>query len=221
MGLKVKDYILEIDRRKQNALEDGKTHLIIQAGNLHSEFGKKGSPTLNQCCSAMKQCMLEGDEIIFEKENKSGISSALTIKYDVNISGRKSISSVKKRGRPAGKKSFHTEVNKKNDDPQNINMCIENWMKKEKMKYSVLGNQYLINDSYGLWIIPKYIDKCDGEKFIESIKLIRDEHYKCSIIFKNTKEAHFFWNTMSESVIERLNITALFVSDNKQIFQEY
>lgn len=220
MGIKVKDYILEIDRKKQEAFENDKTQLVIRAGDLHSELGTKGSPTLIQCCSAMKQCMLEGDEIIFTKENKSGVSSSLTIKYNViDMTNRKSINSVKKRGRPAGRKNTHSSEDKKIADTQEVNLCIENWMRKERMRFDIQEDHYLVNDSYGLWVIPKYIDTCESDNFLRSIRLLSDEHYKCSVIFKDTKESRLFWNTMSESVIDRLNMTALFVSRNKNVLQ--
>lgn len=221
MGIKIQDYIIEINKRKEEAVRKGLTHLTIRAGNLHSEYGTKGSPTLIQCCSAMRQCMLEGDEIIYTKENKSGVSAALTITYNViGMENRKSINSVKKRGRPPREGSVATEHKEACLDVQEVNHCSQEWLRKERIRCEVSENSFLIKDIYGLWLIPKYTEKSDSERFLESLKQLRDEHYKCSVIFKDTKEAHFFWNSISESVKEKLNLSALFVKDSKKVYQE-
>lgn len=221
MGIKVQDYILEINKRKKEAFENGFIDLTIRAGDLHSDCGTKGSPTLIQCCSAMRQCMLEGDEIVFTKENKSGVSAALTIKYNVtDIANRKSINSVKKRGRPPRKSNMLTEPKEKCFDVQDVNHCIENWIRKEKMRYETSENNYIIKDSYGLWLVPKYTEKSHAENFLELLKQLNEDHYKCSIIFKDTKETHLFWNSISEAVKEKLNMSAFFVAENKEVYQE-
>lgn len=90
MGTKVKDYITAINQKKKKALLEDQENLIINAGELHAECGEKKSPSLIQCCSAMRQCMLTGDEIIQNKENKSGASTTLTVSYDLmNMQERK------------------------------------------------------------------------------------------------------------------------------------
>ena len=213
MGIKVKDYILEINRQKQEMLEKNESYLILKAGELHAKCGTKGSPTLIQCCSAMKQCMLEGDQIIYDRENKSGVSAALTIKYNIlDMSKRQSLHTVRKRGRPVGSKNRNKIDVPSNGITNEINLSVENWMRKEKIKYEELDNKYLIKDPYGLWIIPKYNNESASERFLSSINMIDENFYKCSIIFKSTKDEHDFWKSISEEVIERLNLTALFVA---------
>lgn len=221
MGIKVQDYITEINKRKKEALENGLTHLTIRAGDLHSACGTKGSPTLIQCCSAMRQCMLEGDEIIYTKENKSGVSAALTIQYStIDMENRKSINSVKKRGRPSRNSTMIPEHKAECLNVEEVNQCVENWMRKERMRCEVLGNSYLIKDAYGIWMIPKYTDKSNSDKFLESLKQLSEDHYKCSVIFKDTKNAHLFWNSISEAVKEKLNMSALFVAEDQEVYQE-
>lgn len=222
MGIKVKDYILEINRQKQEMFEKNESYLILKAGELHAKCGTKGSPTLIQCCSAMKQCMLEGDQIIYDKANKSGVSVALTIKYNVlDMSKRQSLHTVRKRGRPAGSKNRNKIDVPSNGITNGINLFVENWMRKEKIKYEELDNKYLINDPYGIWIIPKYDNGTASERFLSSITLINEDFYKCSIIFKDTKDAHDFWESMSEEIIERLNLTALFVAKDGSVSQKF
>lgn len=246
MGVKIKDYILEINRQKQEALDNNETYLVIRAGDLHSKCGTKGSPTLIQCCSAMKQCMLIGDEITYNKENKSGVSADLTIQYNVeHMEERENVHIVKKRGRPAGSKNSVKEVtpaSKTSISPKTSthhekslnttvpeiptlntndpNSCVEYWMKTERIKYEALDEMYLIKDPYGLWAIPKYRNESASDRFLCSIKMITEEHYKCSIIFKESRDAHRFWESMSEEVIERLNLSALFIAKDGSVSQE-
>lgn len=217
--MKVKDYIFEIKRRKQEAFKNNETHLIIRAGDLHSEYGTKGSPSLIQCCSAMKQCMLSGDKIISNKENKSGASAALTINYSViDMGNRKSINCLKKRGRPVGSKNVKERVSN-NRKIINVNLCVENWMNKNRIRYKSYNDIFLIDDTYGLWVIAKYREENPRERFITALKVIKDEHYKCSVLFRDSLESREFWNNMSETTIERLNLTALFISTDGSVIQ--
>lgn len=39
MGIKVKDYITEINRVRQEALQNNKADIIIKAGELHARCG--------------------------------------------------------------------------------------------------------------------------------------------------------------------------------------
>ena len=70
-----------------------------------------------------------------------------------------------------------------------------------------------------MWIIPKYNNESASERFLSSINMIDENFYKCSIIFKSTKDEHDFWKSISEEVIERLNLTALFVAKDGFVSQ--
>lgn len=216
MGIKVKDYITEINRERQEALQNNKADIIIKAGELHARCGDKKTPSLVQCCSAMKQCMLAGDEIICNKENKTGASAALTIKYHLqDMEYRKPALPLKKRGRPAGAKNKQKEVQLSDSmNVDEINRSIEGWMRKEHIKYEVVEDIFKINDTYGLWIIAKYQEESDNERFLNTLKLINDDTHKCTVVFKDIKHSRNFWNEMSEEVLYRLNLTALFVADD-------
>lgn len=216
MGIKVKDYITEINRERQEALQNNKTDIIIKAGDLHTRYGDKKTPSLVQCCSAMKQCMLAGDEIICNKENKTGASTALTIKYHLqDLEKRKPAMPLKKRGRPVGAKNKHKEH--KVSDSMNvdeINRNVERWMKKEHMRYETYEDIFKINDTYGLWVIAKYKEEPDNERFLNTLRLIKDDTHKCTVVFRDIKSSRDFWNQMSEEVLYRLNLTALFVAND-------
>lgn len=216
MGIKIKDYITEISRERQEALQNNKADIIIKAGELHARCGDKKTPSLVQCCSAMKQCMLAGDEIICNKENKTGASAALTIKYHLqDMEYRKPALPLKKRGRPAGAKNKQKEGQLSDSmKADEINRNVEGWMRKEHIKYEAFEDIFKINDTYGLWIIAKYQEEPDNERFLNTLKLINDDTHKCTAVFKDIKHSRNFWNEMSEEVLYRLNLTALFVADD-------
>lgn len=219
----IKDYITEINRERQEALQNNKADIIIKAGDLHARCGDKKTPSLVQCCSAMKQCMLAGDEIICNKENKTGASAVLTIKYHLqDMEHRKPALPSKKRGRPAGAKNKHKEH--KIPDSMNvdeINRNVERWMKKEHMRYETYEDIFKINDTYGLWVIAKYQEEPDNERFLNALKLIKDDTHKCTVVFRDIKSSREFWNLMSEEVLYRLNLTALFVADDGAVTYIY
>ena len=229
-SVRVIDYINEIHDQKQKALENGESSLTIQAGKLHAKCRAKKSPSLVQCCSAMKQCMLEGDEITQDKECKSGASTVLTICYQLeNMENRAPKFAPKRKGRPAG--SLNKKIITKKDElinpfeikgldeDQRINLLVENWMKKEKLRYENFQNAYFIDDAYGLWIIPKFKEGSNNDRFMSSITMIREDIHKCSIIFKDNESTREFWKQMSEEVIDRLNLTAFFVTRDGMVYQ--
>lgn len=193
MGVKVKDYTAEIYRQKQEMIQHGKTHLIIKAGELHAACGDKKIPSLIQCCSAMRQCMLMGDEILFNKENKTGASSALMIKYDLqNMENRELALPLKKRGRPVGAKNKQKDnipVKNINAVANEINLHVENWMKKEHIRYESCEDVFLIHDSYGLWMISKFRNEPAEERFLNTLKWIKEDTHKCTVIFEDKKRA--------------------------------
>lgn len=298
MGIKVKDYIMEINRQKEEAAGTNKT-LTIRAGDLHSKLRDKTSPSLVQCCSALRQCMLRGDEILRDKENKTGASAELTIRYDLrdldkreklfeepkrgrpkgsvkkdpqsviaesesevapveipvekpkrgrpkgSVNKKKAMSELleitienqaapvekRKRGRPKGSvNKKKTEVDTTPSEPKRrgrppkkkeldfiinraeaINTHFEEWMKQEKIRFQVYKDYYLINDGYGPWIISKFQDESASERFLTTIRMMDEQTHKLSVIFEDNTSSRYFWDTMSEEVIDRLNATAYFV----------
>lgn len=219
MGIKVKDYIEEINHRKQAELALGKHELIIRAGDLHAKCKNQNAPSVVQCCSAMRQCMLEGDEILYDKPSKTKASMALTIRYDLqNLSTRKAMNIIK-RGRPSGAKN---KIQKPEQAPQvqactqeheeAINRCFELWAKNERVRLQEQGNVYVVDDAYGIWKIVKYRPETADLRFLHAISEIDEDTNKCSILFQDDASSRAFWNGFSDEVKERLNLTAFFVS---------
>ena len=84
-----KELRVYIETLKRAASERGESSLVLRAGAIHKEKGLKNSMPI--VCNAMRQCMEEGDEVLYEPP--SGYSSALEIRYllqagEHNDSGR-------------------------------------------------------------------------------------------------------------------------------------
>lgn len=214
MGVRVKDYLIEIENQKQEAVKQGKSELILKARELHAKCKAEDAPSLIQCCAAMRQSMLEGDEIINNKVNKSGASVVLTIRYKLeNMETRAKCFQPHRRGRPAGSKNKSNKIL----NALEINESFEHWMRRHRMKFENYQDAYLIDDSYGYWIIAKYQEESERDRFIHSLQVMGENTYKCSVLFKDTKRAHNFWEGMSEEVIDRLNLSAFFIDDHAKI----
>lgn len=63
MGAKITDYKSLIENLKTTAAQAGDSYLECSAKELMGKLNE-GNATLITCCSAMRQCMLSGDEMI-------------------------------------------------------------------------------------------------------------------------------------------------------------
>ncbi len=66
-----------IEEEKEFARNNGEKFLVLKAGHIHKLKNLKNSMPI--VCNAMRQCMREGDVVIFQ--TPSGYSSTLQIKY--------------------------------------------------------------------------------------------------------------------------------------------
>ena len=70
----IRNYILD---KIAAAASSGEESITIKANNIHREMKLKSR--FPMVCNAMRQCMKENDEVVFE--TASGYSSSLEIKY--------------------------------------------------------------------------------------------------------------------------------------------
>ena len=70
----IRAYIRQLLRE---AAESGEEALVLRSGSIHRALGL--SSRMPQVCNAMRQCMREGDRVLFE--TPSGYSSTLKIQY--------------------------------------------------------------------------------------------------------------------------------------------
>lgn len=73
------DIRTHIERRKLSSAERGESSVTLKAGDIHRELKLKSR--LPMVCNAMRQCMAEGDQVVFE--TPSGYSSTLEICYNL------------------------------------------------------------------------------------------------------------------------------------------
>ena len=78
------DFRRELTRQIVRAEKQGRSHIEVNAGELHRAVGEYPSEQLHRmpiCCRIMREEMREelGDEVVFK--TKSGQSASLTIRY--------------------------------------------------------------------------------------------------------------------------------------------
>lgn len=66
-----------IEKRIEDAFVAGENEIIIKAIDIHKAMGLKSRYPM--VCNAMRQCMQDGDIVVFEPE--SGYSSTLEVRY--------------------------------------------------------------------------------------------------------------------------------------------
>lgn len=83
MGAKITDYKSLIENLKTTAAQAGDSYLECSAKELMGKLNE-GNATLITCCSAMRQCMLSGDEMIVAPTGKKNVSTKMKIRYYLN-----------------------------------------------------------------------------------------------------------------------------------------
>lgn len=87
-----------IENLKTEAAQTGDSYLECSAKELMGKLNE-GNATLITCCSAMRQCMLSGDEMIVAPTGKKNVSTKMKIRYYLNdLDSRESAYIPKKRG---------------------------------------------------------------------------------------------------------------------------
>ena len=74
MGAKITDYKSLIENLKTEAAQAGDSYLECSAKELMGKLNE-GNATLITCCSAMRQCMLSGDEMIVAPTGKKNAAA--------------------------------------------------------------------------------------------------------------------------------------------------
>ncbi len=79
----VQEYIDVINWKKWEAHNMGCLYIEVNAGDLVTEL-EAGVSNVTTACNAVLECMLEGDEFIFEPKTKTKVSRKLTVRYYVD-----------------------------------------------------------------------------------------------------------------------------------------
>ena len=76
----MQDYKDVINWKKWEAHNMDWLYIEINAGDLMTEL-EAGVNNIENCCNAIKECMLEGDEFITEPKDAGKIGTVLTVRY--------------------------------------------------------------------------------------------------------------------------------------------
>lgn len=76
----MQDYKDVINWKKWEAHNMDWLYIEINAGDLMTEL-EAGVNNIENCCNAIKECMLEGDEFITEPKEADKIGTVLTVRY--------------------------------------------------------------------------------------------------------------------------------------------
>ena len=135
----------------------GDAYLECSAKELMGKLNE-GNATLITCCSAMRQCMLSGDEMIVAPTGKKNVSTKMKIRYYLNdLETRESAYVPKKRGRKTGSTLKKTPGLKRNPktgkmeakfNKAYMTQSLQNWLDKKKLTYEELEDAYLVTDSH-------------------------------------------------------------------------
>lgn len=213
MTTKIIDYKAEIQRLKEEAIAKGKSKIIVSAGKLHKAVNKGPAPTLIQCCSAIKQSMLEGDKIIDEPETKTGASAYLKVRYDLtDVDQRCSYFTPKRRGR---KKIMYDENVKVNRAFMNEHLA--NWLLVYNLASTVYDNEYRVAGTYGDWKIILGYDRPGRkqsfhDKLFYVLNHMDHETNKYSLLVEDTVMNKKLWHETSAILKQKLNLSMLFIN---------
>lgn len=221
MTTKIIDYKTEIKRLKKEAIAKGKNKIIVSAGKLHKAVNEGPAPTLIQCCSAIKQSMLEGDKIIDEPVTKTGSSAHLKVRYDLkDLDQRDSYFTPKRRGR---KKLIYDENVKVNK--AFMIEHLEIWLLSYNLDMKVYENEYRVRGVYGDWKIMLGYDRPGRkqsfhDKLFYVLNHVDNETDKYSLLIEDTVMYRKMWHDISEVLKKKLNLSVMFMNKAGQIKEQ-
>lgn len=76
-GPGIKTYISELEKKKQEAANQGLEFIELSSKEIHAEISPNHA-TMPTCCQAMYKLLLEGDEIIRKPKDRPGLDHALS-----------------------------------------------------------------------------------------------------------------------------------------------
>ena len=228
MPAKIADYKRLIGNLKTEANQAGKKYIEFSAKELMEKLDESNA-TLITCCSAMQQCMLEGDIMIVAPTGKKNVSTKMTIRYLCDDLSRPSSYVPKKRGRKSASKEINVrkvEVKRKIKFTQ-IDMMesLEQWLKRQNINYEIKSDAFHVTLPEGKWLI--HIDyKKRGKhptfksKIYDLINALDPEIMKYSLLTPSKIAAKQEWKLMNDYAKDRLHLSILFINDQGNI-KEY
>ncbi len=234
MGAKIIDYKSLIENLKTTAAQAGDSYLECSAKELMGKLNE-GNATLITCCSAMRQCMLSGDEMIVAPTGKKNVSTKMKVRYYLNdLGSRESAYIPKKRGRKAGstlKKNPGFKRNPKTGkleakfNKAYMTQSLQTWLDKKKLAYEEQEDAYLVQTPEGKWLIEVDYEKRGKKQTFNSkmyslIKRMNPDIVKYSIMMESKISSKQEWKQLSDYMKSRLGISLIFVNHQGKV-KEY
>ena len=220
MPAKIADYKALINNLKIEANQAGKV-LECSAKELMEKLNESNA-TLITCCSAMRQCMLEGDLMTVAPRGKKEVSTKMTIRYFCDDLSRPSAYVPKKRGRKSANKEIKIEkvAVKQKIKFNKIEMMdlFSRWLKEQGLNYEIIDDYFYIVTSEGKWLV--YVDYLKRgkhptfkSKIFELINRMNSEIMKYSLLTPSKISVKQEWKLMNDYAKDRLHLSMLFIND--------
>ena len=234
MGAKITDYKSLIRTLREESLAAGNSYLEISAKELMEQLNE-GNATLITCCSAMRQCMLENDEILVEPTGKKNVSTKMKVRYYTDdLENRKSVYVPKKRGRKPGMAVSKSSGMRRNPKTGKLEVkfnreymveMLTQWLERKKMTYIQQEDYFTVKLPEGNWLIDIDYEKRGKKQTFNSkmyslIKMMEPQTAKYSILMESKISSKQEWKQLNDYVKKQLNISLLFINQQGKI-KEY
>ena len=234
MGAKITDYKSLIETLRDKSLNEGHSYLEISAKELMEQLNE-GNATLITCCSAMRQCMLENDEILVEPTGKKNVSTKMKVRYYTeDMDTRQSIYVPKKRGRKPGVMVSKTAGMRRNPktgkmevkfNQEYMTQTLSQWLDRKKLSYTVDGDFFTVALPEGNWLIDVDYEKRGKKQTFNSkmyslIKMMDPKITKYSILMESKISSKQEWKQLNDYVKQQLHLSLLFINQQGKI-KEY
>lgn len=220
-GPGIKDYLTELEKRRNDAHSKGWKYIDINSKQLHADISPNHA-TMPTCCQAIYKVMLDGDEILERPKGNTGFGSHLTVRmYVDNFDGRNRLYPDKKRGRPckSEEEKLLAKKKKRKCNNEDLTKLIVSWLSERNISY-VLNKEMIEADlEEGKWIINiQGIRRGRKQtlplKLSEVLKQMEDEKTRYSIAFNDSIAYRRAWNEIPQNVKEKLNMSII-LADRK------
>lgn len=220
-GPGIKDYLQEIEKRKEEKRKAGEEYVDITSKYLHEDISPNHA-TMPTCCQAMYKVMMNGDEILEAPKGNTGFGSHLKVRFYVNnIEEKERMYPDKKRGRPC-KSEEEKLLNKKRKrkcNNEDLSKLITSWLNEKGFQYEEKKDYIEAQANDKKWLINIQGIKRGRKqtlpvKLSEVLKKIDNEETRYSIAFNDSVAYRRQWNEIPNCVKEKLNMSII-LADKK------
>ena len=226
-GPGIQVYLMEIEKRKQDALTNGLEYLDITSKNLHGDLSKE-QLTVPTCCQAMYQKLLKGDQILQLPKGKTGFGSHLTVRYYLHdLDTREVMMERKQRGRP---RKYDTETERpsfrKSWKTENLIEILSEWVEDQEATIDKTDEDmiYATKKDGTKWIIEVHGAKRGRKstlihKFNHLFTEYEEDNIHYSLVLNDMESYRRQWEAIPNKVKNKLNLSII-VAGKKGLLEE-